>query len=136
MIVFIEAITVHILFRQCHAWGKENLLLVLTIGGVFAGIILGIALRAAEPSKEAIRLIAFPGDILMRMLKMMILPLIVSCMITGEIDREAQFIEKVLNCSISVVRSVSISNSLTNIMLTWFVKIFAQPHFRLLSYLY
>lgn len=87
MIILIEAIIVHILFRQCHSWGKENLLLVLTIGGVFMGIILGIALRAAEPSKEAIRLIAFPGDILMRMLKMMILPLIVSCMITGEIDR-------------------------------------------------
>lgn len=69
--------------KSCHSWGKENLLLVLTIGGVFMGIILGIALRAAEPSKEAIRLIAFPGDILMRMLKMMILPLIVSCMITG-----------------------------------------------------
>ncbi|XP_048768893.2 excitatory amino acid transporter-like [Ostrea edulis] len=69
--------------KSCHSWGKENLLLVLTIGGVFAGIVLGIGLRAAEPSKEAIRLIAFPGDILMRMLKMMILPLIVSCMITG-----------------------------------------------------
>ncbi|XP_062566675.1 excitatory amino acid transporter-like [Saccostrea cucullata] len=69
--------------KSCHSWGKENLLLVLTIGGVFAGIILGIGLRAAEPSKGAIRLIAFPGDILMRMLKMMILPLIVSCMITG-----------------------------------------------------
>lgn len=81
----LSALFLHFLFfLQCHSWGKENLLLVLTIGGVFAGIILGVALRSAEPSKSAIRLISFPGDILMRMLKMMILPLIVSCMITGK----------------------------------------------------
>ncbi|XP_022292195.2 excitatory amino acid transporter-like [Crassostrea virginica] len=76
--------------KSCHSWGKENLLLVLTIGGVFAGIILGVALRSAEPSKSAIRLISFPGDILMRMLKMMILPLIVSCMITGLTSMDLQ----------------------------------------------
>ncbi|KAK3098194.1 hypothetical protein FSP39_017092 [Pinctada imbricata] len=69
--------------KGAGSWGKKNLLLVLTVAGVFMGIILGFSLRAAEPSEQAIMLISFPGDILMRMLKMLILPLIVSCMITG-----------------------------------------------------
>lgn len=70
-------------FRKIGAWGKENLLLTLTIASVFIGTLLGFLLRLAEPSENAIMLISFPGDILMRMLKLMILPLIVSCMITG-----------------------------------------------------
>jgi solute carrier family 1 (high affinity glutamate transporter) protein 2 len=48
-------------------------LLTLTIASVFAGLILGFILRIAEPSEKAIMLISFPGDILMRMLKLMII---------------------------------------------------------------
>lgn len=69
--------------KKIGMWGKDNLLLTLTIGSVFAGLILGFLLRLAEPSEQAIMLISFPGDVLMRMLKLMILPLITSCMITG-----------------------------------------------------
>lgn len=69
--------------KRLGKWGKDNLLLTLTIASVFAGLILGFILRIAEPSEKAIMLISFPGDILMRMLKLMILPLITSCMITG-----------------------------------------------------
>ena len=44
---------------------------------------MGFVLRHAEPSPDAIMLIAFPGEILMRALKMLILPLIVSSLIVG-----------------------------------------------------
>lgn len=71
-------------------WCKENLLLVLTVAGVVLGLIFGFALRAAEPSADAIMLISFPGNILMRMLKMLIVPLIVSCMITGLASLDAK----------------------------------------------
>ncbi|XP_063404964.1 excitatory amino acid transporter-like [Mytilus trossulus] len=69
--------------KKLGTWGRDNLLLTLTIASVFAGLILGFSLRVAEPSEQAILLISFPGDVLMRMLKLMILPLITSCMITG-----------------------------------------------------
>ncbi|KAI2559433.1 solute carrier family 1 member 2, partial [Homo sapiens] len=52
--------------------------------GVILGAVCGGLLRLASPiHPDVVMLIAFPGDILMRMLKMLILPLIISSLITG-----------------------------------------------------
>ncbi|KAL4228027.1 hypothetical protein ACF0H5_013465 [Mactra antiquata] len=69
---------------------KDNLLLILTIAGVVLGVILGFILRLAQPSPDAIMIIAFPGEILMRALKMLILPLIVSSLIIGVSSLDAK----------------------------------------------
>ncbi|KAM9815549.1 excitatory amino acid transporter 2b isoform X3 [Syngnathus typhle] len=62
----------------------KNLLLTLTVLGVILGAVSGMLLRVASPiHPDIIMVIAFPGDILMRMLKMLILPLIISSLITG-----------------------------------------------------
>lgn len=55
----------------------------MTIGAVVLGIILGFCLRLAQPGPDAILLINFPGDLLIRMLKMLIIPLVVSSLISG-----------------------------------------------------
>lgn len=68
---------------QALQFGRDNLLLILTVAGVVMGVILGFILRLADPSPDAIMLISFPGEILMRALKMLILPLIVSSLIVG-----------------------------------------------------
>ena len=53
--------------------------------GVILGAVCGGLLRLASPiHPDVVMLIAFPGDILMRMLKMLILPLIISSLITGK----------------------------------------------------
>ncbi|XP_038663323.1 excitatory amino acid transporter 2-like isoform X2 [Scyliorhinus canicula] len=63
---------------------RKNLLLTLTVLGVILGALFGGLLRYASPiHPNIVMLIAFPGDILMRMLKMLILPLIISSLITG-----------------------------------------------------
>ena len=68
---------------QLTSWCKDNLLLVLTVAGVVLGVMFGFLLRLTEPSEDTIMLISFPGEILMRALKMLILPLIVSSLIVG-----------------------------------------------------
>nr|XP_029480207.1 excitatory amino acid transporter 2-like [Oncorhynchus nerka] len=62
----------------------RNALLVLTILGVIAGSLFGMLLRYVSiTDPNTLMLVSFPGDILMRMLKMLILPLIISSLITG-----------------------------------------------------
>ncbi|XP_033999636.1 17-beta-hydroxysteroid dehydrogenase 14 isoform X2 [Trematomus bernacchii] len=62
----------------------HNLLLGLTILGVVMGSLFGTLLRyMSVKDYAALTMISFPGDILMRMLKMLILPLIISSLITG-----------------------------------------------------
>lgn len=65
------------------AWLMENLLLVLTILSVIFGLVVGCLLRYVHYDEETVMLIGFPGELLMRMLKMLIIPLIVSSMIAG-----------------------------------------------------
>ncbi|KAG9352359.1 hypothetical protein JZ751_020772, partial [Albula glossodonta] len=63
---------------------SQNMLLTLTVLGVVVGSVSGTLLRYFSPlPADVIMIIAFPGDILMRMLKMVILPLIISSLITG-----------------------------------------------------
>jgi solute carrier family 1 (high affinity glutamate transporter) protein 2 len=72
-------------FIQLQEWLRANVLLLLTIGGVFAGILLGFVLRMTRyRTPDYIVLLAFPGDLLMRMLKMLIIPLIISSLISGD----------------------------------------------------
>ncbi|XP_060551511.1 excitatory amino acid transporter-like [Ruditapes philippinarum] len=76
--------------QKVKSWCRENLLLILTIAGVVFGVILGFIIRIAEPSPNAIMIISFPGEILMRALKMLILPLIVSSLIVGVSSLDAK----------------------------------------------
>ncbi|XP_017884343.1 excitatory amino acid transporter-like [Ceratina calcarata] len=64
-------------------WIGVNLLLVFTIIAVLLGLILGFLGRLANPSPLVITLVNFPGELLMRLLKMFILPLIISSLISG-----------------------------------------------------
>uniref|UniRef100_A0A4W5NEN3 Amino acid transporter n=1 Tax=Hucho hucho TaxID=62062 RepID=A0A4W5NEN3_9TELE len=72
--------------RGCDLKGllKKNWLLIATIVSVLLGIGLGVVVREyASLSHLEKQYFGFPGDILMRMLKLVILPLIISSMITG-----------------------------------------------------
>lgn len=56
----------------------------LCVSGVVMGAVFGMLLRYMKVrDSSALTLVSFPGEILMRMLKMLILPLIISSLITG-----------------------------------------------------
>ncbi|XP_036289843.1 excitatory amino acid transporter 3 isoform X11 [Pipistrellus kuhlii] len=63
---------------------KNNWLLLSTVAAVVLGIGIGVLVREYSKLSNLEKFyFAFPGEILMRMLKLVILPLIVSSMITG-----------------------------------------------------
>lgn len=64
----------------------KNVLLVSTIGAVFLGTLIGLVIRNSsdtKPSEDLVQLMGFPGDMFLRMLKMLILPLIIASVISA-----------------------------------------------------
>ncbi|XP_037537978.1 excitatory amino acid transporter 5 [Nematolebias whitei] len=67
-----------------EVWGrvknvcKQNGLLILSVLAVVIGCLLGFFLRGKQLSEQEVKYFQFPGELLMRMLKMLILPLVVS----------------------------------------------------------
>ena len=69
---------------------RNNLLLVLLISGVAIGLLIGVLVnpainRISNPEKKAttVMLMGFPGELLMNMLRMLILPLVMASLITA-----------------------------------------------------
>ncbi|XP_028830946.1 excitatory amino acid transporter 5-like isoform X2 [Denticeps clupeoides] len=62
---------------------KRNGLLTLSVVAVITGCVTGYMMRGLNLSPQAKIYFAFPGELLMRMLKMLILPLITSSLMSG-----------------------------------------------------
>ncbi|KAK3547776.1 hypothetical protein QTP86_029920 [Hemibagrus guttatus] len=62
---------------------KQNGLLILSVLAVIIGCLLGFFLRTKQLSEQEVKYFQFPGELLMRMLKMLILPLVVSSLMSG-----------------------------------------------------
>ncbi|XP_075003738.1 neutral amino acid transporter A [Calonectris borealis] len=69
--------------RGCRGFLRRNALVVLTVSGVVAGVALGAAVRGAALSPAQVAYLAFPGELLLRMLRMVILPLVVCSLVSG-----------------------------------------------------
>ncbi|XP_054915441.1 excitatory amino acid transporter 5-like isoform X5 [Poeciliopsis prolifica] len=76
--------------RNLRGFCRRNGLLTLSVIAVVTGCTLGFALRGTELSTQAKIYFSFPGELLMRMLKMLILPLITSSLMSGLSSMESK----------------------------------------------
>ncbi|KAM9359709.1 neutral amino acid transporter B(0) isoform 1-T1 [Symphorus nematophorus] len=60
-----------------------NLLVILTVAGVIIGVFIGLGVRNATLTRTQIIYIGFPGEVLIRLLKMIIIPLVVCSLVSG-----------------------------------------------------
>uniref|UniRef100_A0A8C6WTQ1 Amino acid transporter n=1 Tax=Neogobius melanostomus TaxID=47308 RepID=A0A8C6WTQ1_9GOBI len=62
---------------------KANMLVILTVAGVIIGVIIGLSVREVQLTKTQTIYIGFPGELLIRLLKMIIIPLVVCSLVSG-----------------------------------------------------
>ncbi|VDO77599.1 unnamed protein product [Heligmosomoides polygyrus] len=62
---------------------RQNLLFFCTGASVLLGVGFGLAARTLELSADTIAIVQFPGEVFMRLLKLMILPLVVASLISA-----------------------------------------------------
>lgn len=72
-----------LILYKIKKWMLDNLLLVLTLVGVILGFVVGFGFREAHPSEDALMWIGLPGQLYLRLLKMMIVPLIACSVVCG-----------------------------------------------------
>ena len=72
------------IFVPVKNWSRKNAFLLVTIVSVLVGIVLGFLLRLYADLNEIEKsYVGFPGEIFLRMIKLLILPLIVSSLISS-----------------------------------------------------
>lgn len=60
-----------------------NLLVILTVAAVVIGVFIGLGVRNAGLTQTQIIYFGFPGELLIRLLKMIIIPLVVCSLVSG-----------------------------------------------------
>lgn len=69
--------------------------MLITLAGVFLGVVGGFTLRLFDLSADSVMLIAYPGELFMRVLKLMILPLVIASLISGSSSLNAKLNGKI-----------------------------------------
>lgn len=118
---------------------KENPLLVMTMVSVVLGVSLGFGLRPLNLSQETLQLINFPGEIFMQVLKMMILPLIFSSLISGTLSFPFLKLKHSALAQMDARESgqmglATVLYYLTTTVLATLVMVFSPPHIRHFSW--
>ena len=77
--------------RRGDRWGKNIYAKkYLTQKILYSGVLLGLALRFYQLDAFYIDMIAYPGELFMRLLKLMILPLVIASLIAGSASLNAK----------------------------------------------
>lgn len=102
---------------NAKSWVKDNLLLLATLSGVIVGVVLGLSLRPCGFSEKSQRLVQYPGELFMRLLKLMIVPLVIASLITGSASLNARMNGKIAARTVVYFVITSLINSILGTVL-------------------
>ncbi|XP_070285449.1 neutral amino acid transporter A [Myotis yumanensis] len=108
--------------RRCLGFLQHNALVLLTVSGVVAGAGLGAALRGLGLSRTQVTYLAFPGEMLLRMLRMIILPLVVCSLVSGAASLDASSLGRLGGIAIAYFGLTTLGASALAVALAFIIK--------------
>lgn len=104
------------------AFLNRNLLVILTVSGVLVGVGLGMIIRNMNLTRAQMTYFAFPGEMLLRMLKMIILPLVVCSLISGAASLDTRSLGKLGGIAVSYFLVTTLIASSIGVALAFIIK--------------
>uniref|UniRef100_A0A8D2DJP2 Amino acid transporter n=1 Tax=Sciurus vulgaris TaxID=55149 RepID=A0A8D2DJP2_SCIVU len=108
--------------RRCADFLRRHALVLLTVSGVVAGAGLGAALRELKLNRTQITYLAFPGEMLLRMLRMIILPLVVCSLVSGAASLDASSLGRLGGIAVAYFGLTTLSASALAVALAFIIK--------------
>lgn len=101
---------------------RRNLVVILTVSGVIVGVGLGVMVRKMDLTRAQMTYFAFPGEMLLRMLKMIILPLVVCSLISGAASLDTRSLGKLGGIAVSYFLVTTLIASSIGVALAFLIK--------------
>ncbi|XP_072534307.1 neutral amino acid transporter A [Salminus brasiliensis] len=101
---------------------RRNLMVILTVSGVLVGVALGMVVRRAELTRAQMTYFAFPGEMLLRMLKMIILPLVVCSLVSGAASLDTRSLGKLGGIAVAYFLVTTLIASAIGVALAFIIK--------------
>ncbi|KAF7710339.1 neutral amino acid transporter A [Silurus meridionalis] len=101
---------------------RRNLVVILTVSGVLVGVGLGVIVRKMNLTRAQMTYFAFPGEMLLRMLKMIILPLVVCSLISGSASLDTRSLGKLGGIAVSYFLITTLIASSIGVALAFLIK--------------
>lgn len=101
---------------------RRHALVLLTVSGVLAGAGLGAVLRKLQLTRTQITYLAFPGEMLLRMLRMIILPLVVCSLVSGAASLDASSLGRLGGIAIAYFGLTTLGASALAVALAFIIK--------------
>ncbi|XP_029088375.1 neutral amino acid transporter A isoform X2 [Monodon monoceros] len=108
--------------RRCAGFLRRHALVLLTVSGVVAGAGLGAALRGLKLNRTQVTYLAFPGEMLLRMLRMIILPLVVCSLVSGAASLDASSLGRLGGIAIAYFGLTTLGASALAVALAFIIK--------------
>ncbi|KAM8858767.1 neutral amino acid transporter A [Spinachia spinachia] len=101
---------------------RKNLLVIMTVSGVLVGVGLGMLVRSMDLTKAQMAHFAFPGEMLLRMLKMIILPLVVCSLVSGAASLDTRSLGKLGGIAVAYFLVTTLIASSIGVALAFIIK--------------
>uniref|UniRef100_A0A665TK96 Amino acid transporter n=1 Tax=Echeneis naucrates TaxID=173247 RepID=A0A665TK96_ECHNA len=101
---------------------RRNLLVIMTVSGVLVGVGLGLMVRSMNLTRAQMSYFAFPGEMLLRMLKMIILPLVVCSLVSGAASLDTRSLGRLGGIAVSYFLVTTLIASGIGVALAFIIK--------------